>query len=84
MEGKLTTFVHTEKGMLTSESRRGDYILRNEMLGVLNEEICGKQRVLTGYSDESDPRKNDDWFKAAKAKYEGQLELLEYLRKMLY
>lgn len=78
------TFKHTEKGMLTVENQKGDYVLKNEFLGVLHELISEKERVLANYSDVNDPRKNQEWFIEIKAKYEGQLELLETLKKMAY
>ena len=81
---KLMTFKHTNEGMMTVENRRGDFLLKNEVLGVLHEMIAGKERVLAEYSNEDDPRKEDDWFKKSKAKYEGQLEVLEEIKRMLY
>lgn len=78
------TFVHTNDGMLTVENRRGDYLLKNEVLGVIHEMISSTERVLVSYNDENDPRKDADWFKSAKAKYEGGLEVLERIKKMLY
>lgn len=81
---KLMTFKHTNEGMMTVENRRGDFLLKNEVLGVLHEMIAGKKRVLAEYSNEDDPRKEDDWFKKSKAKYEGQLEVLEEIKRMLY
>lgn len=84
MEKKLMTFKHTKDGMLTVENQKGDYILKNEFLGVLHELISEKERVLPNYSDVNDPRKNQEWFIETKAKYEGQLELLKALKKMAY
>ena len=84
MAEKLMTFKHTKDGMLTVENQKGDFILKNEFLGVLHELISEKERVLANYSDEDDPRKNDDWFKEAKAIHGGQLDLLEKLKKMVY
>ena len=81
---KLMTFKHTNEGMMTVENRRGDFLLKNEVLGVLHEMIAGKERVLAEYRNEDDPRKEDDWFKKSKAKYEGQLEVLEEIKRMLY
>lgn len=82
---KLMTFKHTNEGMMTVENRRGDFLLKNEVLGVLHEMIAGKERVLAEYnSNEDDPRKEDDWFQKSKAKYEGQLEVLEEIKRMLY
>ena len=81
---KLMTFKHTNEGMMTVENRRGYFLLKNEVLGVLHEMIAGKERVLAEYSNEDDPRKEDDWFKKSKAKYEGQLEVLEEIKRMLY
>jgi len=78
------TFKHTNEGMMTVENRRGDFLLKNEVLGVLHEMIAGKERVLAEYRNEDDPRKESDWFKKAKAKYEGQLEVLEEIKRMLY
>lgn len=84
MAEKLMTFKHTKDGMLTVENQNGDYILKNEFLGVLHELISEKERVLANYSSEDDPRKNDDWFKETKAKYGAQLDLLKELKKMAY
>lgn len=81
---KLMTFKHTNEGMMTVENRRGDFLLKNEVLGVLHEMMAGKERVLAEYRNEDDPRKENDWFKKAKAKYEGQLEVLEEIKRMLY
>ena len=78
------TFKHTNEGMMTVENRRGDFLLKNEVLGVLHEMIASKERVLAEYQNEDDPRKENDWFKKNKAKYEGQLEVLEEIKKMLY
>ena len=78
------TFKHTNEGMMTVENRRGDFLLKNEVLGVLHEMIAGKERVLAEYRNEDDPRKENDWFKKTKAKYEGQLEVLEEIKRMLY
>lgn len=78
------TFVHTNDGMLTVEKRKGDYLLKNEVLGVIHEMISSTERVLVSYNDENDTRKDADWFKCAKAKYEGELEVLERIKKMLY
>lgn len=84
MEKKLMTFKHTRDGMLTIENQRGDYILKNEFLGVLHELISEKERVLANYSSEDDQRKDEVWFRIAKAEYEAQLDLLEKLKKMVY
>lgn len=78
------TFKHTKDGMLTVENQRGDYILKNEFLGVLHELISEKERVITNYSSEDDPRKEEVWFRIAKAEYEAQLDLLQKLKKMVY
>lgn len=84
MAEKLMTFKHTKDGMLTVENQRGDYILKNEFLGVLHELISEKERVLSNYSSEDDQRKDEVWFRIAKAEYEAQLDLLEKLKKMVY
>lgn len=84
MTNKLMTFKHTKEGMMTVENQNGDFLLKNEMLGVLHEMIARKERVLRNYSSEDDPRKDDEWFKMSKSKYEGQLEVLEELKKLLY
>ena len=84
MVNKLMTFKHTKDGMLTVENQNGDFILKNEILGILHEMIAGKERVIANYSDKNDPRKDDDWFKSARAKYEGQLEVLEEIKRKLY
>lgn len=81
---KLMTFKHTKDGMITVETQRGDFILKNEFLGVLHELISEKERVLRNYSSEYDTRKEDVWFRIAKAEYEAQLDLLETLKKMAY
>lgn len=81
---KLMTFKHTKDGMLTVERQNGDYILKNEFLGVLHELISEKERVLANYSSEDDQRKEEVWFRIAKAEYEAQLDLLEKLKKMVY
>lgn len=81
---KLMTFKHTKDGMLTVENQKGDYLLKNEFLGVLHELISEKERVIANYSSEDDPRKEDEWFKIAKAEYEAQLDLLQKLKKMVY
>lgn len=83
MTDKLMTFKHTKDGMLTVENQKGDYVLKNEILGVFNELISENERVLANYSSETDPRKNEDWFKETKAKYEAKLILLENLKKLL-
>ena len=83
MANKLMTFKHTKEGMMTVENQNGDFLLKNEMLGVLHEMIAGKERVLRNYSSEDDTRKDADWFKLSKSKYEGQLEVLEELKKLL-
>lgn len=84
MADKLMTFKHTKEGMLTVESQKGDFILKNEFLGVLHELISEKERVILNYSSEDDPRINETWFKIAKAEHEAQLALLEKLKKMVY
>lgn len=84
MEKKLMTFKHTKDGMLTVENQRGDYILKNEFLGVLHELISENERVLANYSSEDDKRKDEVWFRIAKAEYEAQLDLLKKLKKMVY
>lgn len=84
MTDKVMTFKHTKDGMLTVENQNGEFILKNEMLGILHEMINAKERVLANYSDEDDLRKNLDWFKHSKARYEGQLEILKEIKKMLY
>lgn len=84
MAEKLMTFKHTKDGMLTVENQRGDYILKNEFLGVLHELISENERVLANYSSEDDQRKEEVWFRIAKAEYESQLDLLEKLKKMVY
>jgi len=81
---KLMTFKHTKDGMLTVENQKGDYILKNEYLGVLHELISEKERVLVNYSSEDDTRKEEVWFRIAKAEYEAQLDLLQKLKKMVY
>lgn len=81
---KLMTFKHTKDGMLTVENQKGDYILKNEYLGVLHELISEKERVLANYSSEDDTRKEEVWFRIAKAEYEAQLDLLQKLKKMVY
>lgn len=78
------TFKHTKDGMLTVENQKGDYILKNEFLGVLHELISEKERVLRNYSSEDDPRVNETWFKINKAEYEAQLSVLEELKKWVY
>jgi len=78
------TFKHTKDGMLTVENQKGDYILKNEYLGVLHELISEKERVLVNYSSEDDTRKEEVWFRIAKAEYEAQLDLLQKLKKMVY
>ena len=84
MGNKLMTFKHTKDGMLTVENQNGDYILKNEFLGVLHELISEKERVLANYSSEDDPRINETWFKINKAEYEAQLAVLEELKRMAY
>ena len=84
MAEKLMTFKHTKDGMLTVENQKGDFILKNEFLGVLHELISEKERVLQNYSSEDDQRKEEVWFRIAKAEYEAQLDLLEKLKKMVY
>lgn len=84
MVDKLMTFKHTKDGMLTVEKQKGDYILKNEYLGVLHELISEKERVLANYSSEDDQRKEEVWFRIAKAEYEAQLGLLQKLKKMVY
>ena len=84
MAEKLMTFKRTKDGMLTVENQRGDYILKNEFLGVLHELISKNERVLANYSSEDDQRKEEVWFRIAKAEYEAQLDLLEKLKKMVY
>lgn len=84
MTEKLMTFKHTKDGMLTVENQKGDYILKNEFLGVLHELISENERVLANYSSEDDARKEEVWFRIAKAKYEAQLDLLQELKKMVY
>ena len=84
MGNKLMTFKHTKDGMLTVENQNGDFILKNEFLGVLHELISEKERVLANYSSENDPRVDETWFKVNKAEYEAQLNLLEELKKMVY
>jgi len=78
------TFKHTKDGMLTVENQKGDFILKNEFLGVLHELILEQKRVLVAYSNENDPRKDDDWFKLTKTEHQSQLELLERLKRMVY
>ena len=78
------TFKHTKDGMLTVENQNGDYILKNEFLGVLHELISEKERVLRNYSSGDDPRTDEAWFKTAKAEYEAQLDMLEKLKSMVY
>lgn len=84
MAEKLMTFKHTKDGMLTVENQKGDFILKNEFLGVLHELISEKERVLANYSSEDDTRKEEVWFRIAKAEYKAQLDLLEKLKKMVY
>lgn len=84
MAEKLMTFKHTKDGMLTVENQKGDYILKNEFLGVLHELISEKERVLANYSDENDPRKEEVWFRISQAEHEAQLDLLQKLKKMVY
>lgn len=84
MAEKLMTFKHTKDGMLTVENQKGDFILKNELLGVLHELISETERVLANYSSEDDQRKDEVWFRIAKAKYEAQLDLLGKLKKMVY
>lgn len=84
MTDKVMTFKHTTDGMLTVENRRGEFLLKNEMLGVLHEMIGEKERVLANYSSEDDTRKNEEWFKLAKTKYESQLEVLNEVKRLLY
>lgn len=84
MTDKVMTFKHTKDGMLTVENRRGEFLLKNEMLGVFNEMIGEKERVLANYSSEDDTRKNEEWFKLTKKKYESQLEILEEVKRLLY
>lgn len=84
MAEKLMTFKHTKDGMLTVENQKGDYILKNEFLGVLHELISEKERVLANYSSEDDARKEEVWFRIAKAEYEAQLDLLQKLKKLVY
>lgn len=84
MANKFMTFKHTKDGMMTVENQNGNYILKNEFLGVLHELISEKERVLWNYSSEDDPRKDEVWFKIAKAEYEAQLNVLEELKKMAY
>ncbi len=78
------TFKHTKDGMLTVENQKGDFILKNEFLGVLHEIISEKERVLANYSSEDDTRKEEVWFRITKAEYDAQLDLLEKLKKMVY
>ena len=59
MTDKVMTFKHTKDGMLTVENRRGEFLLKNEMLGVLHEMIGEKERVLAHYSSEDNTRKNE-------------------------
>ena len=84
MGNKLMTFKHTKDGMLTVENQNGDYILKNEFLGVLHELISEKERVLANYSSEDDPIINETWFKINKAEFEAQLDMLEKLKSMVY
>lgn len=84
MAEKLMTFKHTKDGMLTVENQKGDFILKNEFLGVLHELISENERVLANYSSEDDTRKEEVWFRIAKAEYEAQLHLLDKLKKMAY
>lgn len=84
MKNKLMTFKHTKDGMLTVENQNGDFILKNEMLGVLHDLIAGSKRMLENYSDENSTMKDECWFKASKAKYEGQLEVLNEIKEMLF
>lgn len=81
---KLMTFKHTKDGMLTVENQKGDYILKNEYLGVLHELISENERLLANYSSKDDTWKEEVWFRIAKAKYEAQLDLLQKLKKMVY
>jgi len=84
MENKLMTFKHTKDGMLTVENQNGDFILKNEFLGVLHEMISEKERVLANYSDENDIRKEEEWFKISQAEHEAQLAVLKELKRMVY
>ena len=84
MAEKLMTFKHTKDGMLTVENQKGDYILKNEFLGVLHELISENERVLANYSSEDDQRKEEVWFRIAKAEFEAQWDLLQKLKKMVY
>ena len=84
MTDKVMTFKHTQDGMLTVANQRGEFLLKNEMLGVLHEMIGERERVLSNYSSEDDTRKDEEWFKLAKTKYESQLEVLKEVKKLLY
>lgn len=84
MANKLMTFKHTKDGMLTVENQNGDFIMKNEFLGVLHELISEKERVLANYSKEDDPRTDEEWFKISQAEHEAQLALLKELKRMVY
>lgn len=84
---KLLKFRYTKDGMLVTPERVSnsygytEFVSVNELLGVLNEAIIEKLRVLENYQDLTE---DDTWRKSKKAVYEGQKEVLETIKSLLY
>lgn len=79
---KPLQFKYTKDGMLAVPGKSGDFISVNEMLGILNELINEKVRVLENYKDTDE--NSPEWNRMAKAKYEAQKAELERVEKLLY
>ena len=84
---KLLKFKYTKDGMIVNPERAlntdgyAEFVSVNELLGVLNEFINEKLRVLENYQNLTE---DDAWRKERKAVYEAQKEELERVRKLLY
>lgn len=61
---KPLQFSYTEKGMTTVPGKKGDFVSVNELLGVINELINEKTRILEKYTDTDD--KSPEWKKTQK------------------
>ena len=84
---KLLKFKYTKEGMLVNPEKvtncdgYAEFVSVTELLGVLNEFINEKLRVLENYQNLTE---DDAWRKEKKAVYEGQKEELERIKKLLY
>jgi hypothetical protein len=79
---KLIKFKVTKNGILATFENDGEFISINEMIGVLDELINGKSRVLENYADVDE--ESAEWQKKAKAVLIGEIATLESVKKYLY